>query len=161
MKRLFIFLLALSLIGVLGIGKTYAAEVTIVSDTETKYFNGVEYVNSVATWKHPSWPTVDGATWIWNSLYTAFPTTGETVEFQRMFNIPGIPISGDIEMMTADNEFTGYLNTNLFGSDNAWATTHSYELDDLQQGENTLEFSVINWEYPTTNPQVNPGGLVY
>ena len=121
-KLLFTFLLSFLLVGIIGVGKAYAAEVTIVSDTTTTYWDGDSWEPSAVAWKHPSWSMIAGssAIWIWNSEQTQLPRAGETVEFQKTFYIPGIPIGGEITAITADNTYSVLLNNNPIGSGDSW-----------------------------------------
>jgi len=160
MKKIFLFLLSLSFIALLGVGRVYAAEVSIPSDTSTQYFNGTEYVDSIATWTHSAWQKIPGATWIWNSFYTTKPRLGETVDFRKSLEVPGIPMNAEMEVITADNEFTAFLNGTYFEGGDDWRTTHTHSLS-LTQGLNILDFSVINWPYNTEDSEINPGGLIY
>lgn len=165
MKNLFFtFLLSFSLVLILGLGKAYAAEVTIVSDTTTTYWDGDSWEPSAVAWKHPSWSMIAGssAIWIWNSEQTQLPRAGETVEFQKTFYIPGIPIGGEITSMTADNTYSVLLNNNLIGTGDSWKVFKTHEFDGfLQQGLNTLKITVVNSPYNTDDYTVNPGGLIY
>ena len=40
---------------------------TVVSDTQTEWFDGNTWQPAVAAWVHPWWPTLPAAAWTWKS----------------------------------------------------------------------------------------------
>jgi hypothetical protein len=136
---------------------------TIVSDTDT--FTGS--APAVATWTHPVWSaSIPGATWIWNSYYVSLPAEGETVDFSREFNIEGTVTSAALDIAT-DNTYSVSVNGTLIGSsadlDNfRLGTQDHYDVTQLTDNSvNTLTASVNNPYWNTTDPTVNPAGLLY
>jgi hypothetical protein len=94
----------------------------ILSDDQTKYYNGLAYVPSVLAWVHPSWNSGlsiklnnDGASWIWESYRVLHPVEGDIVDFQRSFNVVGTPTSGTL-YITTDNGYEASLNGENIGS---------------------------------------------
>ncbi len=131
-------------------------------------------VPAVLTWQHGNWPLIDGssAEWISNTEYIEGNIAGNT---WRLFEI-SIPIPAGAyniagtAQVNSDNAEEVYLNETLLGSngevqgpfsDNQeWSTVISYNLADLQPGDNTLAVIVRN--YAGTNSATgNPTGLIY
>ncbi len=138
---------------------------TIVSDTETLFYDAnatePDWVPSVATWVHGSWPSIAGATWIWESYNALNPRAGDTVEFKREFTVQGTPTAATFSI-TTDNEYTFDINGIPVGGDNDWTTIETGDvLAGILTGENLLNITAINWAWPTDSPTTNPGGLLY
>ncbi|MDD5710973.1 MAG: DUF4215 domain-containing protein [Candidatus Colwellbacteria bacterium] len=142
---------------------------TVVSDTNDVANGGS---NAVATWQHSAWinpltePIFDGATWIWNSYYVANPSVEEMVAFTKEFLWLGA--TDDAELTVAsDNANEVWLNGVLVGGDAGEDNFRPGEQDvydvtsGVQVGLNTLEIRVTNLEYDTSNPEINPAGLLY
>jgi PKD repeat protein len=149
----------------------------MVSDTNTQITQGnvpgASYpYNAVLCWVHPNWwPGLTGynfgypnnaAQWIWESYYTVDPVGGDTVHFERSFDIPGTPIGATI-YITCDNSYEVYINGNLLGSDDAWQDVETWPVPDnfLNSGTNTLFVEGVNEQTVGGTPTTNPGGLIY
>jgi hypothetical protein len=128
---------------------------------------------AVATWVHPSWPTLTGATWISNTYKIGEPIADSSWRwFTTSFDLcaGAYDLGGSIDV-TSDNAEEAYLNGTLLGSDgevegawsddHEWGTIKTWLLDDaLQEGTNTLNFIVRN--YPgSDDPEANPTGLIF
>ncbi|MEM0360124.1 MAG: putative metal-binding motif-containing protein [Candidatus Diapherotrites archaeon] len=178
-------ILGIMAIAVLLTATAMAATMTIVSDTDTLVYGPIDHYaeidstdwgtsnNAVVTWKHPLWPTIDGAYWISSAYYTEDAQNDSWRLFEREIVLPSCVtnLSGNIVSVTSDNAEEVYLNGALIGSDGKvqgpfvdnqeWNTILSYNLTGLQAGSNKLQFIVRNYAYPTTDPEVNPTGLIY
>jgi hypothetical protein len=135
----------------------------VVSDTSSVVFTEG---NAVATWVHPSWATLPGATWIWNAFNVATPSVNESKTFTKTFNIIGRPISATLDV-AADNSYEGGVNTfpDLFvdlGEFNYGLLDHyTVPIEDLSPGSNTISFFVTNFGVDGSTPTSNPAGLLY
>ena len=126
-------------------------------------------VPAVATYVHPSWPAIAGATWISNTYYIGEPIAASSWRwFNHEFTVPGYPLSGSITV-TADNAEDIYLNTVFVGSDgevqdpwvdnHEWNTVLTHPMYPIE-GLNDLDIIVRN--YPgSSDPYANPTGLIY
>jgi len=126
-------------------------------------------VPAVATYVHPSWPSIAGATWISNTYYIGEPIAASSWRWvNHEFTVPGYPLSGSITI-TADNAEDVYLNTVFVGSDGEvqdpwvdnyeWGTVLTHPMYPLE-GINDLDIIVRN--YPgSSSPTANPTGLIY
>ena len=132
---------------------------------------------AVATWVHPLWPTIPGATWISNTYYIEGVIAPDT---WRLFEdtIPGTVMesyelqTASMVTATADNAEEVYVNGTLVGSDGVvqgpyvdnfeWGTLVDYDLAPyVNEGEdNELSFIVRNYT-GGASPQSNPTGLIY
>jgi hypothetical protein len=135
----------------------------VVSDTSNVVFTEG---NAIATWVHPSWVTLPGATWIWNAFNVATPSVNESKTFTKTFNIIGRPISATLDV-AADNSYEGGVNTfpDLFvdlGEFNYGSPDHyTVPIEDLSPGSNTISFFVTNFGVDGSTPTSNPAGLLY
>jgi len=163
---------------VLSTGAAVAALVTesYVSDTSNQVAassDGTTYGpfgNAVATWVHPSWPSISGATWIADTYYEEDPVNDTWLKFQKSFTIPSnaIDISGSIEI-TSDNAYELSFNGVLIGSDgevygpchddHEWSSIENWTVSP-QTGTNTIEVIVRNYA-GNSNPTSNPIGVLY
>ncbi len=161
-----------------------ADTVTVVSDTSVSVYGPLNHyaaidssdwgtpVSAVVTWKHPSWPTITGATWISSAYYTEEPRPDSWRLFSDVIELPSgaSNILGNISI-TSDNAEEVYLNGTMIGSDGEvqgiaidnqeWNTVLTYPLTGLQAGTNALKIIVRNYAYNTDSPTVNPTGLIY
>jgi hypothetical protein len=111
-----------------------------------------------------------GAKWIWNAaLATPSDVTDEVVTFTRKFNVVGTPTSVLLNL-AADNYYTVSVNGNPVAG-----CADTSNLDNFSNVEptcditsvvtpnavNTLTFTVTNKSGFGTDPQQNPGGLIY
>jgi len=138
---------------------------TIVSDTTTEYYDGSSWASAALAWVHPSWPSITGANWIWNSYYVSANESyyGATYDFRRGFELPACAtnITGTIDI-TCDNEFSVSVDGNSIGSGNAWNTIYHFDISSaLTAGSNEFEFTATNLGNQQTNPQNNPGAFIY
>jgi hypothetical protein len=164
---------------------------TVVSDTDTVVTAGnFPPNNAVLAWTHPSWSSVDhvfsnNAKWIWESERVQQPVTGDIVEFEKEFIIPGSPTAGTM-YITCDNGYelringtpigtvhlgAGWKASNLtesFVHTSGWQGVETWNItDELVSGLNIVEISTAN-EY--MGPQdgqdngtidSNPAGLIF
>ena len=154
---------------------SYASSLpSIISDSQTQYFDGASWQNSIPTWVHPGWPQIGGATWIWQSA-TVNPAKVEfgegPISFRKQFNISK-PSKGVLKI-TADNAYKVLLDGNFIGSEGnldpngpieySWRTIETYNLNNISEGDHILTFLVVNYYagFPGPTPFTNPAGLVY
>ena len=127
---------------------------------------------AVPSFVHPNWtPALVSASpltqWIWNAFHaTPSNTTDEIVTFTKKFNVVGSPSSVQLDL-AADNYYSVSVNgtpscadqTNL---DNFSTVEPTCDIKSLvHTGVNTLTFVVNNKSGFGTNPESNPGGLIY
>jgi hypothetical protein len=130
-------------------------------------------------------PFPDQAKWIWEAYRTVNPVDGDIVEFEKTFNIPGVPSSGHL-LITCDNGYEAYLNDVLVGSaqlsgaweasnltqsfvdTNGWQTVEDWDVTGLlETGENTLRIIGVNEYMGPLDGQAdgtidsNPAGLKF
>lgn len=134
---------------------------TVVSDEKTE----IEGEPAVLITPHPSWPSISGASWIWNEEVDgtgSHTPDEETLTFIREFVLTGEPVSVELDI-TADNHYTAYINGNLIGTDGDWNDVENYVIpvDDLIVGTNVLQIVVVNETRPDGYTGPNPGGLLY
>jgi len=145
---------------------------TLVSDTSTEYLDGSEWRPAVAAWVHGSWPSIDGATWIWRT-YQVTPEEAQNgvrpVTFRRTFSLPAgaAGASGSLQV-TADNAYRAYLNGSYIGGDGSmdtatdetdpfsWTSIETFTITP-RPGNNSLTFEVVGHHWnggpvPTGNP---------
>jgi hypothetical protein len=178
-------------------GIVWADGMTIVSDTSVMAYGPLtSYAGpgdvawgtgapALATWVHPSWPTISGATWISTDYYVEEWNEDSWRWFRRTFELcPGAyNISASVLAATSDNAERVWFNGTYVGEDgevegayidNAeWGTVKSYTLPSPQPGVNTLDFIVRNYAcyYPTRSGsysctgaepwEQNPTGLIF
>ncbi|HEY5600944.1 MAG TPA: hypothetical protein VIK81_02535, partial [Patescibacteria group bacterium] len=146
---------------------------SIVSDTQTEFFDGVNWNNSFETFVHSAWPGIEGAEWIWKSAIVD-PDKSQTGEgpitFRRQFNLTGNAV-GTLRI-TADNAYSVSLDGTILGSqghlnpagsnDQSWSSIEAYNIENVTPGNHTLTFQVTNYQtnFPDT-PFSNPAGLIY
>ena len=149
---------------------TYQAPVahscTLVSDATTY----VGSVPAVPSFVHPAWTTglnSSGAKWIWNAFHaTPSDTVDEVVTFTKTFNVVGSPSAVTLDL-ASDNSYTVDVNgsaacANGADLDNFTNVEPSCNITSLvHTGINTVTFTVTNTHGYGTNPEVNPGGLIY
>ena len=130
---------------------------------------------AVATWVHPSWPSIPDAIWISTSYLIGEEGGSIPASSWRWFcdviTLPekGHYISGTVVLATSDNAEEVYFNGELVGSDgevqgpssdnHEWSTVLPYSIIP-QPGLNTLDFIVRNYA-GSTSPTGNPTGLIY
>ena len=154
---------------------------TVVSDTDTVWYDGTAWQSAVACWVHGSWPTITGATWIWRTQYTdpaweyanvPHHEDGDYWIFRRTFTLPegAYDFSGMLTTITADNAYEIYINGVYVGGDGAlnkdgpdtqqWKSIEQYIGFTPLSGENVIEIRSVNFfSYGTYSS--NPAGLIY
>jgi len=160
--------IVLLLLPVIMLSFVSAASTNIVSDTSNEYYDGSNWQNAVATWVHGSWPSISGATWIWNSLHVTDPTHPETVQFKKTFALPACETgyTGSIKI-TTDNEYILKINGHSVGSDTNWQTVETYSNigSDLVSGSNLIEIEAKNRDCTEVSGvcdwSTNPAGVLY
>jgi len=166
---------------VFNVAPVRAYELTIVSDTDTMWWDGTAWQPAVACWVHPSWPTIEGATWIWRteetdpaSEYANVPShvDGDYWIFRRVFTIPedAYDVTGTLVTITADNAYAIYINEALIGEDGPlckdgpdttqWKSVETYYGFTAKPGENVIEIKAVNF-FSWGSYSSNPAGLIY
>jgi len=148
-----------------------------VSDTQTEFsLDGQSWKPAVATWVHPAWPTLKGATWIWTVVEVSKDEAvhgSPVVTFRRKFTLPAGASTQATLQITGDNAYEATLNGQLIGSngkldaasdaDQQWRNVDSYNVA-LQPGDNLLVVRAVNYHSPlgdSADSHSNPGGIVY
>lgn len=154
---------------------------TIVSDATTEWSaDGLtNWQATYATYVHPSWPSISGATWIWRTAltdpayeYANVPAGGWY--FRKTFTIPECTDKNTIVgtlYSDADNSESAYINGNFLYQDGSldksgpdgyeWQTVKQSDLTPyLQIGTNTLLFRAMNY-FNTGDGYGNPAGLIF
>ena len=160
----------------LALTTTVMAAEIIVSDTTTKWSSdNINWQPAVATWAHPSWPSISGATWIWRTSQTDSAEEYANVPeggwyFKRTFEVPQCSqdITGTISI-NSDNAEALYFNGVLIGSDGAlskdgpdtqaWRTVKTYMINPVI-GTNTIMVRAINY-LSSGSYTSNPAGLTF
>ncbi|OFW52426.1 MAG: hypothetical protein A2V75_09390 [Actinobacteria bacterium RBG_16_70_17] len=125
--------------------------------------------SAVATWVHPSWPSLAGAAWISTAGLVENPDPDSWRRFSGSFEVPGIPLTGGATVATSDNAEEFYVNGALVGSDGEvqgpfadnqeWNTLLTYPFTPVT-GANTYDFIVRNYSWPG-GVYANPTGLLF
>lgn len=140
--------------------------VTVVSDTSNTVDEKGGAAAKVVTFIHGAWTAVvSGATWIWGDDPVANPAVETIQTFTKTFNWNG-PVTSAALNIAADNNYSVTLNGTAVGSDTSAVNFGSADTlniaSAIQQGTNTLKFTVTNLAVPgETNPLANPAGLLY
>jgi hypothetical protein len=135
----------------------------VVSDTTNIVEGGT---NAVATYDtNPAWThAILGATWIWDALHVANPTTEETKTFVKEFNLDSAPTSASIDIAT-DNGFILDVNgveiVNKITEEFNYGATQSYPVTNLVSGVNTIKITVKNFAQSGGDYTTNPAGVLY
>jgi hypothetical protein len=129
--------------------------------------------SAVATWFHPSWPSIPGATWVSTAYYVEAPYWANSWrwfhdEFELCAGAYNIQAGLGVAA-TADNAEELYFNGVVVGSDgevegpfvddHEWNTIIDYPITPVP-GMNTLDFIVRNYS-GNDSPTDNPTGLLY
>ena len=127
--------------------------------------------------------TPSGAQLIWESNTPQNPVSGDVVDFEKTFTIPGTPVSGTL-YITCDNGYEAYVNgngypaghpiamsaqlgsgwrwsdlTEGFVNHSGWESVESWDITAyLLAGENILRIGTANEQNPITP---NPAGLIF
>jgi hypothetical protein len=185
MKKLVSISLAIALfVGIAAVVWANAGSVTVASRTGIDVYGPLDHYAAlgdadwgsanpaVATWVHPSWPSIPGAVWISSSYQVEAPYSANSWRwFHDEMTLPctAYNIAASVVMATADNAEEFYFNEVFVGSDGEvqgpfvdnyeWGTIVSYPISPTP-GVNKLDFIVRN--YAGTNSQTgNPTGLIY
>ena len=152
-------------------------DITVVSDGTIEWSSdGSTWQTALVCWKPPSWPTIEGATWIWRTEFTDPSYEYENMPdggwyFRKIFTIPhSYDLTGSISI-TADNAYELKINGVHIGGDGAmskdgpdnleWNTTEVYDISSaLKEGENTILIRVVNYLESGT-AESNPAGLIF
>lgn len=144
-------------------------ELEIVSDETTIVVDVNDF--AVATYdNHPSWTAeeeIPGATWIWETEQVADPE-GQTVRtFEETFTVNG---AQNAELTVgADNTYRIFINDILF-YDRSAVEPDNYQkvkvmtfdiTDELIDGENKVQFEVINLPQSGGSYTTNPAGVIF
>jgi len=126
---------------------------------------------AVLTWKHPSWPTLNPASWISSSYLIGGNISGSTWRlFRKTVNLcaGAYDINGTIRA-NSDNAEEVYVNGSYLGHDGEVQGPTDYSFDwqtfvnyPYEAAGDTLVFDFIVRNYPGTNdPYSNPTGLIF
>ena len=150
-------------------GPTEPQTCNFVSDSQTK----VGEADAVPSFVHINWThglDSTGAQWIWNAFHaTPSDIDDEVVTFTRQFNVVGTPTSVMLNL-AADNYYTVSVNGNPVAGcadtsnlDNFTNVEPSCDITSYVTANsvNTLTFTVTNKSGFGTDPEQNPGGLIY
>ncbi len=86
---------------------------------------------------------VIGGKWIWSNAKEK-PVAGETIALRKVFELPRKASRAD-GVITADNEYTLFVNGKKIGSDPDWMTVETVALEDvLVPGKNVILISAKN-----------------
>ncbi len=152
------------------------ATITVVSDTQTEFsLDGKSWSPAFATWVHPSWPKLEGATWIWRAAKVSKEEAvngSPIVTFRRKFTALAGSTQATLQI-TADNAYEVSVNGKVIGAngvldpassaDQQWHGFDTYTVA-LQPGENELSVRAVNYHSPlgqAADGESNPGGLVF
>lgn len=181
MKKLIGFAVALMVIG--SFGSAGAVTIDLVSAAGIASWGPLDHYAdptssdwgtqgvAVATWEHPSWPTLSPADWVSTSYTVEDPVIDSWRRFQTSFFIDGTILPGSsITIATSDNAESVFLNNVLVGSDgevtgafvdnSEWNTLLTYSFTPVA-GLNTLDFIVRNYAMPGGTVTTNPTGLLF
>lgn len=141
-----------------------AESLSLVSDTNTQYWDGSSWRNAVPTWITPVWVKIDGATWVWRAFLPdlAHARSGEgPVVMRREFNLTK-NYTGVLRM-SADDTYQVNLDGDFVGEEGTFTSVHTYELGELKAGNHILEIKVTNVPAPVliNNPNLNPSGIIF
>lgn len=117
---------------------------------------------------HSAWTaSIPGATWIWGEHPVSDPVNELTETFVKTFTISGTPLGGTLDI-AADNSYSVILNgeelcadTSEFNYSLAGQDACVVPASMLQNGLNTIEFTVKNWAQAGGTQATNPAGLLY
>lgn len=139
----------------------------IISDTTNIIEDGT--TPATETWVHPNWIQSIAsslAKWIWNSEKVIDPTIEETETFTKTFTVGGPIESADIQI-AADNgyklEINGDLVVDKLAIENNFSALQGPTdvSSFLDNGTNTIKFTVKNLARPGETATQNPAGLLY
>ena len=145
-----------------------------VSDRQTEFsLDGKSWSPAVATWVHPAWAVLPGATWIWRAARVSREEAHDgspVVIFRRKFAAPAGRARATLRI-TADNAYQVSLNGSVVGSsgvlsaasnvdDGHWRAVDTYSVP-LQPAENVITVRAVNYRSSASNAESNPGGIVF
>ncbi|MFI5001116.1 MAG: hypothetical protein ACHQK9_14660 [Reyranellales bacterium] len=149
--------------------------IVVVSDRQTEFsLDGKSWSPAVATWVHPAWPALQGATWIWRVTKVSKEEAvngSPVITFRRKFTARMDTAQATLKI-TADNAYQVSLNGRVIGSSGQltagstvdgghWNRFDSYTVP-LQPGENVLVVRAVNYRSgAAADGASNPGGVVF
>jgi len=142
-------------------------EITIYSNSDTvELFDGNEWIDSVETWVHGDWTSINNAKWIWSSKYVQKPNLGETYNFRSKFKIPYNANIDEIKALlyiAVDDVSIIKINNNQMPSSiGGFKIVKTIDLKKyIKFGDNYITFDVTNSKIPTTDPKGNPAGFIF
>ena len=141
-----------------------ATTINFVSDSTTKFsYDYSTWYDSVPTYVYPSWPTIDGSTWIWSSYHVTADEAqnGSGLSFQKAVELPSCAknIKASITI-DADNWFFLSLNGDFVNQGMDWTQVQTFDLN-MVPGTNTLDISAVKVPLTNGNWQTNPAGLAF
>src|SRR5262245_3864150 len=94
-----------------------------------------------------------GAVWVWDQADAhQTPQTNETRFLRRSFTLPAAAVKAEL-WITADNQYTAYVNGQKLGGDSEWNTVEKYDVaKHLKAGKNVLAIEARN--------QGGPAGVI-
>ena len=102
----------------------------VVSDRQTEFsLDGKSWSPAVATWVHPSWAVLQGATWIWRVTKVSKDEAhngSPVLTFRRKFT-PPVGRTQAILNITADNAYQVSLNGSVIGSSGVLAAASNVD----------------------------------
>jgi hypothetical protein len=86
-----------------------------------------------------------GAVWVWDQADAhQTPQTNETRYLRRSFTLPAAAVKAEL-WITADNQYTAYVNGQKIGGDSEWNTVERYDVaKHLKAGKNVLAIEARN-----------------
>ena len=155
---------------------TCEPDILAVSDEHADFsVDGRVWTPAVATWVHPSWPSVPAATWIWRTK-TVTPQEAQRgsdiVTFRRRFDWSGAAGAAAVIQIAVDNAYELTINGTRAGASGdldpsstageLWRTTDRHRFA-LKAGQNEVMIRAINYHAPGggTDPQANPAGVLF
>ena len=141
--------------------------------------DGETWFDAVPCWTHPSWPTIDGAVWVWRTEQTDPAAEFATVPeggwyFRDAFTLPtgAFSIQQDTVKITADNAYTIAVNNVAFGGQGAmdkigpdnqeWSSVEEYDIlaGTVTPGPNEIQVRAMNY-FNSGTYSGNPAGIIY
>ena len=117
----------------------------VVSDPSTTFItspiNQVVGYEAYHNLRNPNFTGIPSARWIYIAGRDAWPN-GYRVVFQSLFNVDCPQVTAQLKI-TADNNFTAYLNGALIGSGTDWTRIYTFNVT-LVCGVNNLTVVTIN-----------------
>ena len=153
MKKLYVLLAVLFVFGLST--AALAGSMSVVSDGDE---DGVVLTDIAGPWA-----IISGAYWIWTLDSSDIPEPA-TATFLEDFEVKGVPNLGELEI-TADNEFTVYLNNKFIGEEGGrkgvFKDTYVYDVsNELKPNHNILKVVGKNRSYDDIQ-KTSYAGVIY